>query len=337
MMQNLKRQCCFTLALTVLLGAPLAQAANLTKDKGRMQAQTSQAPDSEEARISHLLGRITFGPRPGEVERVERQGLENYLSQQLHPESIPLPGNVSQVENLDAIKLSPSSLFISYGKPAIAMAAKADNNNTKVEKEKLKVLFKESYGKIHDETVQARLIRSAYSPRELEEVMVDFWYNHFNISMSKGLDHVWIGSYEQTAIRPYAMGKFKDLVWSTSHHAAMLFYLDNWQNTAARPADATVANFPRKKNNFQGINENFARELMELHTLGVDGGYTQKDVTELARVLTGLGLQRGSGGGALRPNMEQVRAQRLAMRAQRGANLNPGQRRNQVEIGRAHV
>lgn len=329
-MHNKKRLYCLTLALTLLLGAPLSQAANPAKDKGRVSGQIKSEPDSEEAKVLHLLGRATFGPRPGQIERVERQGLENYLSEQLHPESIALPENVRQVESLDAIKLSPSSLFINYGKPAIAMAAKNDNNNTKVDKEKLKILFKESYGKIHDETVQARLVRSAYSPRELEEVMVDFWYNHFNVSMSKGLDHVWIGSYEQAAIRPYAMGKFKDLVNATSHHAAMLFYLDNWQNTAARAADPNAVNFPRKKNNFQGINENFARELMELHTLGVDGGYTQKDVTELARVLTGLGLQKGSGGGPLRPNMEQMRAQRQALRAHRGALLNPGQRRQQV-------
>lgn len=140
------------------------------------------------------------------------------------------------------------------------------------------------YHDIDSQITTARLMRAIYSPCQLEEVMADFWFNHFNVSMKKGLDHIWVGSYEEEAIRPYALGKFRDLLEATSHHPAMLFYLDNWENTA--PGS------PGAHGNFTGINENYARELMELHTLGVDGGYTQKDVTELARILTGLGIPR---------------------------------------------
>lgn len=141
-------------------------------------------------------------------------------------------------------------------------------------------IHKKMYGDIST----ARLTRSIYSPRQLEELMVDFWFNHFNVSFDKGLDHIWVGTYEEHAIRPHVFGKFRDLLGATAHHAAMSFYLDNWQNTSPES--------PGARGKLQGLNENYARELLELHTLGVDGGYSQKDVVELARVLTGVGFQR---------------------------------------------
>ena len=119
------------------------------------------------------------------------------------------------------------------------------------------------------ETAEARLLRAVYSPRQLEEVMVDFWFNHFNVFAGKGITRALVASYERDAIRPHVFGSFRSLLGATAHHPAMLFYLDNQQSKAG------------------ALNENYARELMELHTLGVDGGYTQKDVTELARMLTG--------------------------------------------------
>jgi uncharacterized protein (DUF1800 family) len=115
--------------------------------------------------------------------------------------------------------------------------------------------------------------------------MTDFWFNHFNVFAEKGPDKIWVGTYERDAIRPYALGNFRDLVRATAVHPAMLFYLDNWQNTDP--------NSPVARNRKIGINENYARELMELHTLGVNGGYTQQDVTSLAHILTGWGLSNG--------------------------------------------
>ena len=121
--------------------------------------------------------------------------------------------------------------------------------------------------------------------------MVDFWYNHFNVFAGKGLDRVLVGSYEdRPQFGPYALGRFRDLLGATAKHPAMLYYLDNWQNTAP--------NSPAARGRQSGLNENYARELMELHTLGVDGGYTQQDVISLAKVLTGWGLRRaGQGAG----------------------------------------
>ncbi len=125
---------------------------------------------------------------------------------------------------------------------------------------------------------EAKLQRAIYSNHQLEELLVDFWYNHFNVFFDKGADRHLVPSYEREAIRPHVLGKFKDLLAATAHHPAMLFYLDNWQS---------VAPGANRRVKTRGLNENYARELMELHTLGVDGGYTQKDVTEVARCLTG--------------------------------------------------
>jgi uncharacterized protein (DUF1800 family) len=133
------------------------------------------------------------------------------------------------------------------------------------------------------------LTRAIYGPRQLQEVMTAFWFNHFNVFAGKGLCHLWIGAYEQEAIRPHTMGRFRTLLGATAKHPAMLFYLDNRQNSAP--------NSGARRAKFEGINENYAREAMELHTLGVNGGYTQADVTALAHILTGWGLQkRGQAG-----------------------------------------
>lgn len=159
--------------------------------------------------------------------------------------------------------------------------ARSEKTNDKRDEQKI---IGQIHRKFYTDLTSARLNRSIYSPRQLEEVMVDFWFNHFNVSFDKGLDHIWVGTYEEHAIRPHALGKFRDLLGATAHHAAMSFYLDNWQNTAPES--------PGARGKLQGLNENYARELLELHTLGVDGGYTQKDVVELARILTGMGFQR---------------------------------------------
>ena len=167
------------------------------------------------------------------------------------------------------------------------------------------------------EVSQAKLLRAIYSERQLDEVMTDFWYNHFNVFVGKGLDRYMVASYERDVIRPHALGKFKDLLVATAKSPTMLFYLDNWQSVGPhselalygpggrpRMRGRRYARFPRERPNQKklptGLNENYAREIMELHTLGVDGGYTQKDVTELAKVLTGWGIEKPQQGGEFR-------------------------------------
>jgi uncharacterized protein (DUF1800 family) len=165
------------------------------------------------------------------------------------------------------------------------------------------------------ELAEAKLLRAIYSNRQLDEVMTDFWFNHFNVFIGKGPDRYMVSAYERDVIRPHALGKFKDILAATAKSPAMLFYLDNWQSVGPNSELALYGPqrlagrrgpFPRPrpkaKNRPSGLNENYAREIMELHTLGVDGGYTQKDVTELAKVLTGWTIEKPQLGGGFKFN-----------------------------------
>ena len=165
------------------------------------------------------------------------------------------------------------------------------------------------------ELLQAKVLRAIYSQRQLEEVMVDFWFNHFNVFIGKGADRYLLTSYERDVIRPHALGKFEDLLVATAQSPAMLFYLDNWLNVGPN-SDVAMGirgnkwrgGRPRQnKRNRNGLNENYGRELLELHTLGVNGGYTQEDVTEVARIFTGWTLKQPRQGGdfTFRPRMHE--------------------------------
>ncbi len=139
---------------------------------------------------------------------------------------------------------------------------------------------------------ESKILRAVYSSRQLDEVLADFWFNHFNVFLDKGADHYLITEYDQSAIRPHVLGKFRDLLEATAKSPAMLFFLDNWQSVAPNLPLPRGPNGQRR-----GLNENYGRELLELHTLGVDGGYSQKDVTEVARCFTGWSIDRPQLGG----------------------------------------
>ncbi len=167
---------------------------------------------------------------------------------------------------------------------------------------------------ISDELVQAKLLRAIYSERQLDEVMTDFWFNHFNVFVGKGADRILLTSYEQDVIRPHALGKFEDLLVATAKSPAMLFYLDNWQSMG--PNSPQGLGIPphggyyiRKPgdNRRNGLNENYGRELLELHTLSVNGGYSQRDVTEAAKVFTGWTIDKPAQGGGFKyePRMHE--------------------------------
>lgn len=144
------------------------------------------------------------------------------------------------------------------------------------------------------ELQRAKLLRAVYSDQQLYELMVDFWENHFSIFANKDDDRYLLTGYDRETIRPFALGRFRDLLGATAHSPAMLFYLDNWRSSVPRP-------YPAKGDKPAGVdggfNENYARELMELHTLGVDGGYTQKDVQEIARCFSGWTIQKPNEQG----------------------------------------
>jgi uncharacterized protein (DUF1800 family) len=242
----------------------------------------SPASTSADPNVLHVLNRLSLGLRPGDVDAVKKSGIEAYIQQQLHPETIPQPPALTQeLSELDTLRLSPLQLFTQTSPPNTRPGQPLTPEQRKA--------YRQKAGYVLDQAIQARLHQATESPRQLQEVMVDFWYNHFNVFSQKGADRLLVGVYEQQAIRPYVFGRFRDLLAATARHPAMLFYLDNWQNTSP---DAP-SNSKRK----QGLNENYARELMELHTLGVDGGYTQQDVIALAKIFTGWTFRRSAQPG----------------------------------------
>ncbi|MBV8652559.1 MAG: DUF1800 domain-containing protein [Alphaproteobacteria bacterium] len=233
-----------------------------------------------EQQALHLLSRLGYGPRPGDVAAIVAMGPERYIAEQLDPESIAEdPALEQRLAALTTLRLNPEQLFHDYGPPLPPPGIKPSQDEVKAARERARIIGREA--------AEARVLRAIASRRQLDEVMTEFWFNHFNVFEDKGLDYLWTGAFEEEAIRPYALGRFRDLLAATARHPAMLFYLDNWQNTAPGSAAA--------RGNEKGINENYAREIMELHTLGVDGGYSQQDVTTLAHVLTGWGLKPGRG------------------------------------------
>ncbi len=306
-------------------------AGDLRSSAGRVDAKGSgdAKDDRSEALVAHVLNRVAYGPRPGDVERVRRIGVDAYIDEQLHPERIALGDSLQQrLDALDVQRLPAGTLIDGYRSEQRAVReaqrdraatkggdAKAKEVGEPVElKDDVVAMRRQQYQRLASQSSEARLVQAVDSPRQLQEVMTDFWFNHFNVFVGKDLDRVLVSDYERDAIRPNAMGHFRDLLGATAKHPAMLFYLDNWLSTGA---DADVNRNAKQK---AGLNENYARELMELHTLGVEnegrpGGYTQKDVTELARILTGWtfdGRATGRGGP-----LEGVESQNLFVFAPR--------------------
>ena len=261
------------LALCVLASGASAHAAAPT-------------PPADDAAIVHALSRLAFGARPGDIERVKAIGLAAWIERQLEPRRLDDRAVERTLATLPSLPMSIAELHKEYPRPPARdksadpqMTPRALYERPPPEKRPIRIVA---------EMQAARLVRAIESERQLEEVMVDFWFNHFNVHAAKGEVKWYLTSYERDVIRPHALGRFGDLLRGTATHPAMLFYLDNWLST--RP-DFTLR-FGPNRGKRAGLNENYARELMELHTLGVDGGYTQKDVTEVARAFTGWTIKR---------------------------------------------
>jgi uncharacterized protein (DUF1800 family) len=248
---------------------------------GRPAAAVS-APADDDA-IVHVLNRVTFGPRPGDVARVRAMGLARWLEQQLDPDRIADDGVDRRLPALPTLSRSIGELQREYARPARSLREKVAAGEMTRRQMLDQYPMDKRPARLTAELQAARVLRAVHSERQLQEVMVDFWFNHFNVFADKGEVRWYVTSYERDVIRPHALGTFPDLLRATARHPAMLFYLDNWRSTRA---DFTPRRGPNQGMK-AGLNENYARELMELHTLGVDAGYTQKDVTEVARAFTG--------------------------------------------------
>jgi uncharacterized protein (DUF1800 family) len=344
-------------ALLVALFTMAAPNANADKhNKAATPAPNATSPDSkfkghlpiteltEDQAILHALNRLAYGPRPGDVERIRQMGLEKWIDQQLHPESIDDSTLDKRLENYPTLNMSSMKLLEEFPPPnqaakqagetkeeykqqivekrRAAMAQMADSGNDNTDKAQEQLAKIQGPNRIIAELSMAKLDRAVYSHRQLEAVMEDFWFNHFNVFANKGADKWMLTAYVRDTIRPHTMGKFQDLLTATAKSPAMLFFLDNWQSVdpvafkehqeeiamrRARYQGAFGGGFPPNPGTFpdpngrspgaqgvarprqqdRGLNENYGREIMELHTLGVDTGYTQQDVIEMARCLTG--------------------------------------------------
>ncbi|HLH04031.1 MAG TPA: DUF1800 domain-containing protein [Bryobacteraceae bacterium] len=231
-------------------------------------------PLSEEDQLRHALDRLTFGPRPGDLERLDQMGLKRWLDEQLHPEKIAENSLlIEKLSPLTSLNLAPPQTYALYESEKSA-GQKGPNPAAR-------------------DLIDAKILRAIYSNRQFAELLDDFWFNHFNVFLNKGADRYFLAVYERDTIRPHLFGKFYDLLLATAESPAMLFYLDNWQS--AGPDLAVRA--PNNKRARRGLNENYGRELLELHTLGVNGGYMQKDVIEVARCFTGWTIRQPGKGG----------------------------------------
>ncbi len=300
-----------------------------------VQAADNQ-PLTDRQKIIHVLNRLGYGPRPGDVERVEKMGLQKYLQQQLHPETIDDSALGPELARFDILTMDTPALLKIF-RDDQQVRKQRQREQAEAGKRTEPEMNSPSGGSSTNQMQQpppanrkpsaepprrsviavaelqnAKIISAIQSPRQLYEVLVDFWSNHFNIDVRKGPCRVLKVADEREVIRPRVFGKFRDLLEASAKSPAMLHYLDNFQNSVARevsPAEQQrmrermaqqnpgappepVDNKPRQVG---GINENYAREIMELHTLGVDGGYTQKDVQEVARCFTGWGVNPATG------------------------------------------
>jgi uncharacterized protein (DUF1800 family) len=310
------------LALALLLPA----TSGAQEARARPTFERRAAPREDTARAVHLLERATWGVRREELAEVLRTGTDIWLERQLHPERIPDDALAARLARFPAALASPAELIRDYprraairdtaqravprgdsasgtmmdGAPRARRRSRAmpRRDSAQAMNEAAPGTGRRSGGmppqRILADLAGARLQRAVYTERQLEDVMADFWFNHFNVFFGKGADRYLVGDYERSAIRPHVFGRFRDMLGATAEHPAMLVYLDN---ARSRAADSTRQAPGRRAS---GINENYARELMELHTLGVDGGYTQRDVGEVARAFTGWtvgGYGGGRGGG----------------------------------------
>jgi uncharacterized protein (DUF1800 family) len=318
--------------LSALL-TPVATVASPAADKKSL---------TQNQKALHVLNRLGFGARPGDIEKVKAMGVQKYIDQQLNPMSIDDSVAEKKVENLEVFKMSTAEVFAKYPNPGALLrtlegkqaAAQNQQETTDKQRQERQRKLREYYakydlrpaGQLQPQIASNRVLRAVYSERQLQEVMVDFWQNHFNVFAGKAAVRWYIPSYERDVLRKNALGNFRDLLVGTAQHPAMLFYLDNFESVApnAQPANPQPgrlqrqlmdgrltpqqrerikerqgitdeqldkrierAKNPQQNRARRGLNENYARELMELHTMGVDSGYTQKDIVEVARSFTG--------------------------------------------------
>ena len=242
------------------------------------------------------LERVTYGPDTATVSEYEKLGRRRFLDQQLHPGKVQLPPQATaQINDLDISHQDGAELLAYVNRENQRINAITDDAQKQTERKALN----DKGNKVAYEAARREILRALYSPAQLQEQLTWLWLDHFSVFQNKANDPWLVGDYVERAIRPHVLGHFRDLVMATLTHPAMLQYLDNAQNANGH------------------INENYARELMELHTLGVGSGYTQQDIQELARILTGVGVNPAGNVPKLKPEWQKL------YRFQEGFEFNP--------------
>ena len=335
-----------------------------------------QAAATDDAAIVHALNRLSYGPRPGDVERVKAMGLQKWIDLQLTPSRIDNSALDAKLQRLETLTLDSETIQREYAGPAMAERRKRATERAgtratdlSAEARSAKVEGTESSDPDSDRMIrgpvndvqrkgrlvisnleEAKLLRAVYSERQLEEVLVDFWFNHFNVFAGKGPTRNYVSEYEREAIRPYVLGHFREMLGATAKSPAMLFYLDNWLSSAGEAGDsrdtgeslragsrrrlggslaspASQASPASPASRSRGINENYARELLELHTLGVDGGYTQEDIVNIARAFTGWTMKPRQGSGFMFVPGRHDRSEKIVLgRSIKAGGLDEGER-----------
>jgi len=316
-----------------------------------------QAGLTDRQAAAHLLDRFTYGATPGEIDEVLSMGIENWFLGQLDGK-LPDDSLNSMLSGYDALTMSNTQILNTFPKPGevVRMAVKegiiskdsVNKSDKKEYRDQIASIMQHNGQKPEQELfrqfINQKILRAAYTHNQMREVLTDFWFNHFNVSITKNDCAQFIPDYERDVIRPRVTGKFGDMLLATAQSPAMLYYLDNFSSAAANTAannrrllgnvgalppqiaakmdplsekdEQFLARAQQAKKN-QGLNENYAREVMELHTLGVDGGYTQQDVTQAAKVLTGwtvFPMGENAAGAAIKKMIERVGEHQLEQR-----------------------
>lgn len=312
-----------------------------------------QAGLTDRQAAAHMLNRFSYGATPGQVDQVVKMGLENWFAQQLAADQ-PDDSLQARLTDYDAIHLTNAQVNAQFPRPIqvlrmareegiIAKDSLSVDDRKKFKHELAKYVKQKNFrrqSELYHQFINYKILRATYSNNQLQEIMSDFWFNHFNVSFTKRECAMFVPAYERDVIRPNALGKFETMLLATAKSPAMLIYLDNFNSAGSNDNEQQISDErltrrlermdpnmsdsameqmkqrikKRKKN--QGLNENYAREVMELHTLGVDGGYTQSDVTQAARVLTGWTVypMENGVGNALRKAIDKIGEENLTQR-----------------------
>jgi uncharacterized protein (DUF1800 family) len=283
-------------ALTAGATAPAGAPADDTTPE--ISAAFSKREMSPREQAVHALNRLAFGARPGDVDRVIRMGVDRWIEQQLTPQRIQDVDADRLMSKYPALAMTPAELFEAYPPPGAKLLRRrltGDVTLTAQDSAEFRRAARSNRA-FASQVMSTRVARAVVSERQLQEVMTDFWENHFSVFVGKGQVRYYLPDYDRETIGPHVLGKFRDLLGAVARSPAMLIYLDNAQSAADTTRPTLAA---RRRLRQRGLNENYARELLELHTLGVDGGYTQGDVIGVARAFTGWSIRppRLQGGG----------------------------------------